>query len=155
MSSKIGVGFVGAGFIANFHIRSWQGVREADIVGIADLTESRAIEAAENCRKYRVGDPKVYRSVTELIEDPRVDVLWICVPNYVRIPLMEEIAGCVKSGHGKLVGIACEKPLGRNVAEASRMLELAKEADLLHGYLENQVFSPAVNRGRDIIWKRG
>ncbi|HUU27055.1 MAG TPA: Gfo/Idh/MocA family oxidoreductase [archaeon] len=155
MSSKIGVGFVGAGFITNFHIRSWQGVREADIVGIADIIESKAAAAADNCRKYRVGDPMVCGSVTELIENPEVDALWLCVPNYLRIPLMKEIVEAVRSGRGKLIGVACEKPLGRNAAEAQQMVKLAKEANLLHGYLENQVFSPAVNRGREILWRRG
>ena len=149
MSSKLGVGFVGAGFITNFHIRSWQGVRDADIVGIVGRTESRAVAAADNCRKYRVGDPKVYRSLTEIVEDPPVDVLWICAPNYLRVPMMQEIVETVTSGRGKLIGVACEKPLARNVAEAKQMLQLAQEADLLHGYLENQVFAPSLTRGKE------
>jgi predicted dehydrogenase len=51
--------------------------------------------------------------------------------------------------------VTCEKPLGRNVQEAKRMLELLRKADLLDGYLENQVFSPAVTRGKEIVWARG
>ncbi len=35
------------------------------------------------------------------------------------------------------------------------MLELARKAGLLDGYLENQVFSPAVVRGKEIVWARG
>lgn len=35
------------------------------------------------------------------------------------------------------------------------MLELARKAKLLDGYLENQVFAPAVVRGRAIVWARG
>jgi hypothetical protein len=31
---------------------------------------------------------------------------------------------------------------------------LAEDAGLLHGYLENQSFSTAVTRGKDIIWRR-
>jgi len=34
-------------------------------------------------------------------------------------------------------------------------VQLIKEVGLLHGYLEDQCFSPAVVRGRDIIWRRG
>jgi predicted dehydrogenase len=34
------------------------------------------------------------------------------------------------------------------------MLRLAESAGLLHGYLENQVFSTPVQRGKDIIWRR-
>ena len=34
------------------------------------------------------------------------------------------------------------------------MLRLVEDAGLLHGYLENQLFSTAVQRGRDIVWRR-
>jgi predicted dehydrogenase len=34
------------------------------------------------------------------------------------------------------------------------MLALVEEAGLLHGYLENQLFMPAVQRGREIVWRR-
>src|SRR3712207_637807 len=54
-----------------------------------------------------------------------------------------------------LLGVACEKPLARNLAEAREMLRLAEEASLNHGYLENQLFSTAVQRGKDVIWRRG
>ncbi len=155
MSKRIGVGFIGAGFITNFHIQSWIGVRDADITGIVSRTRAHAESAAGNCRKYKVGDPRVYDNVTDMIADPNVDALWICAPNYVRIQLMEEIVAALKSGRGKLIGIACEKPLARNVAEAKRMLELVQEAGVLHGYLENQVFAPCITRGRDILWRRG
>ena len=60
----------------------------------------------------------------------------------------------VTSRWAKLVGVACEKPLGRTLAEAREMLRLAEDAKLLHGYLENQVFSTAVQRGKDIVWRR-
>ena len=81
MSDRLGVGFVGAGFITNFHIRSWEGVREADIVGMVSRTEARAQAAANNCRKYRVGDPRVYKSISEMVADPKINALWICAPN--------------------------------------------------------------------------
>jgi len=68
---------------------------------------------------------------------------------------MNEIVHAIESGVGQLKGIACEKPLGRNAAEARRMLALAERAELLHGYLENQLFSPGVVRGKNIVWARG
>ncbi len=51
--------------------------------------------------------------------------------------------------------MACEKPLARNLAEAREMLRLAEDTGLNHGYLENQVFSTAVQRGKEVIWRRG
>jgi len=157
MSNKkyLGIGIIGAGFIARFHIRSWTGVRDADILGIFDPDRKRAEEAAALARKLNVGKTKIYKSVTDMIADPAIDALWIGAPNYTRVEVMEEIARAVIEGKGELLGVTCEKPLGRNVKEAKTMLKLAKKANLLDGYLENQVFAPAVVRGKDIVWARG
>lgn len=153
--SRLGIGFVGGGFITRFHIRSWVGVRDADILGIVDLDETSGREAAALARSLRVGNPKVYRSLTEMVADPRIDAVWICSPNYTRLEVMGEIAEAVIKGRGELLGVTCEKPLGRNVGEARAMCTLASKAGLLDGYLENQVFSPAVTRGKEIVWARG
>lgn len=152
---RLGVGIIGAGFVGRFHIRSFVGVRDADIVGIVSRTPTRAEEAASLAKKLGVGEAKVYRTITEMVASPEVDALWICAPNYTRLEVMEEIAEAVIAGKGELIGVACEKPLGRNVREAKEMLALARKAGLLDGYLENQVFAPAVVRGKQIIWERG
>jgi predicted dehydrogenase len=154
-AKTLGIGIIGGGFIARFHIKSWVGVRDADILGVFDPDVQRAAEACALVKSLGVGEAKPFRSVTDMIADPAIDALWICAPNYTRVEVMEEIAQAVIKGKGVLRGVACEKPLGRNVAEARRMLELAKKANLLDGYLENQVFSPAVVRGKEIIWTRG
>ncbi|NIM91803.1 MAG: Gfo/Idh/MocA family oxidoreductase [Candidatus Aminicenantes bacterium] len=152
---RMGVGFVGAGFITNFHIRSWAHVRDADVLGVVSRTEEKAEEAAALARKLNVGEAKAYKSLTDMVADPAIDAIWICAPNFIRLENMEEIVHVLDSGKGELIGVTCEKPLGRNVPEAKKMLELAQKAGLLDGYLENQVFAPAVVRGKEIIWTRG
>jgi predicted dehydrogenase len=152
---RLGVGFVGGGFITRFHLRSWIGVRDADVLGIVDPDETRAREACALAKKLRIGAARPYKSLTKMIENPDIDAVWICSPNYTRLEVMEEIVQARKKGKANLIGVACEKPLGRNVKEATAMLELAREAGLLDGYLENQVFSPAVVRGKEIVWARG
>lgn len=152
---RLGVGLIGGGFIARFHIRSWVGVRDADILGVVSRREKTAQEAAALARKLNVGDANAYRSVTDLVADPAIDALWILSPNFTRTEVMEEISHALRTGKGELIGVACEKPLGRNVKEARKMLELVQQAGLLDGYLENQVFSPPVIRGKEIIWARG
>ena len=151
----LGIGLIGGGFIARFHIRSWPGVRDADILGVYDPDRKRAQEACALVRSLNVGQAKPYASITEIVADPAIEALWVCSPNYTRTEVMEEIARAVIEGKGALLGVTCEKPLGRNVMEAKKMLALAKKANLLDGYLENQVFSPAVTRGKDIVWSRG
>ncbi len=152
---RLGVGFVGGGFVGKFHIRSFVGVRDGDVLGIVSGDDGTAEEAAALARRLGVGEAKPYRSVTEMVADPSIHALWICSPNFTRLEIMEEIVHALETGKGELVGICCEKPLGRNVAEAKRMLELVQKAGVLDGYLENQLFSPAVVRGKDILWSRG
>jgi predicted dehydrogenase len=151
---RIGVGIVGGGFIARFHIRSWVGVRDADILGVVGK-DNTAEEAAAMARGLNVGEASSYRTITDMIADPKIDALWICAPNFTRIEVMEEIVHALESGKGELIGITCEKPLGRNVAEAKKVLELSRKAQLLDGYLENQVFAPSIVRGKEIAWARG
>ena len=90
-----------------------------------------------------------------MVADPNIDAIWICAPNFTRIEIMEEIVDSIENGKGELIGVTCEKPLGRNVKEAKKVLELTQRVGLLDGYLENQVFAPSVTRGKEIIWSRG
>jgi len=152
---RLGIGFLGGGFISRFHIQSLLGVREVDVTGVFSKTKQSAEGTAELANNLGVGPAKAFDSITEMIADPGVDAIWVCSPNYARIETFEEIANAVNSDKGKLIGVACEKPLGRNVAEAKKVLELTQNAGLLDGYLENQVFSPSITRGKEIIWARG
>lgn len=153
-SRPLGIGFVGAGFINRFHVQSLVGVRDCVVAGVTSPTRAHAESLASLARELRVGAPRVHGSVAELVADPDVDALWIGIPNDRRIAVVEEIVDGVLRGRGQLVGLACEKPLARNLAEAKRVLALVGSTPLLHGYLENQVFEPAVVRGKEIIWRR-
>jgi predicted dehydrogenase len=157
MSKKrLGIGFIGGGFITRFHIQSLISVRNVDVIGVMSLTKASAVESAALARSIGVGDnAKAYDTITDMIADSTIDALWVCSPNFARIETFEEIANAISSGKGELIGVACEKPLGRNVAEAKKVLELTKSVGLLDGYLENQVFSPSIVRGKEIIWARG
>jgi predicted dehydrogenase len=136
---RLGVGIIGAGFVGKFHIRSWVGVRHSDILGILSRSEASATEAAALCRELGVGDAKVFASVTDMVADPTIDALWVCAPNYTRLEIMEEIVEAVVSGKG----------------EAYKLRELVRRAGLLDGFLENQIFTPATVRGKEIVWTRG
>lgn len=153
--NRLGIGFIGGGFISRFHIQSLLGVRDVDVVGVVSKTKQSAEDTAALANELGVGPAKAFDTITEMVEDPGVDALWVCSPNYTRIETFEEIANAVSGGKGELIGVACEKPLGRNVAEAKKALELTQSANLLDGYLENQVFSPSITRGKEIIWARG
>ena len=155
-NKRLGIGFIGGGFITRFHIQSLLAVRDVDVIGVMSKTLKSAEESADLANQIGVGDnAKPYKSITDMIADPKINALWVCSPNFARIETFEEIASAISSGKGELIGVTCEKPLGRNFNEARRVLELTKEVGLLDGYLENQVFSPSIVRGKEIIWSRG
>jgi predicted dehydrogenase len=154
MAKRLGVGFVGSGFITRFHLQSWQAVRDADVRGIWSPNRAHAEDAAALARTLGVGEAKAFSSVAEMVKAPEIDAIWICGPNHKRVENLEEIVAA-RAGGADLVGIACEKPLARNVAEAKRMVELVKKAGVRHGYLEDQLFSPGLARGHAIAWARG
>jgi predicted dehydrogenase len=152
---RLGVGFIGSGFIARFHIRSWVGVRDADILGVWSPTAEHAASAARLARELGVGEARPYGSIAELVADPAIDAIWLGGPNHSRVENIEEIVATIESGRGALTAIACEKPLARNVAEALRVTELVERVGLRHGYLEDQLFMPHIERGRELVWARG
>jgi len=154
MAKRLGIGFVGAGFMNRFHVASLVGVRDCEVAGVFSPTRAHAELLAATAHDLGVGEAAIHGSITELIADPNVDALWVASTNDTRVAIVEEIVDAVKSGKGSLIGVACEKPLARNLAEARRVVELIESTPLLHGYLENQVFEPAIVRGKEIIWRR-
>jgi predicted dehydrogenase len=152
---RLGIGFVGSGFNARFHFQGFQSIRDADILGVWSPNRSHAEEAAALAHRLDVGQAKAYKSITEMVNDPAIDAIWLTGPNFARIENFEEITSAVIRGRAALTGIACEKPLARNVGEANKVMALVQQAKLKHGYLENQVFSPHVALGRAILWARG
>jgi predicted dehydrogenase len=155
MPRRLGLGFVGSGFNARFHIQSLVGVRDADVVGVWSPNAARAEQAATHARQLDVGQARPFRSIADMVADPAIDALWICGPNQARIENVEEITDALARGRGRLLGIACEKPLARNVAEAVRVASLVTAVGLNHAYLENQVYAPQVEHGRATLWARG
>ena len=153
-SPRLGIGFIGSGFITRFHIRSLVGVRDADVRGCWSPNAGHAESAAALARELDVGEARAFPSIEAMVADPAVDALWLCGPNHARVGNLEAICAAVQAG-AVLRGVACEKPLARTVAEAKRMRVLVEQAGLRHGYLENQIFAPPVTRGRELIWRRG
>jgi predicted dehydrogenase len=152
---RLGIGIIGSGFNAGFHLQAFTAVRDAEVRGVWSPNARNAAAAAALARRLDVGEARPFRSIAKMVADPGIDALWLCGPNHARIENVEEITDAVERGRGQLRGLACEKPLARNVAEAKRVLGLVRRAGIPHGYLENQVFAPQVQRGRELIWARG
>jgi predicted dehydrogenase len=128
-------GFVGAGFVAKFHLAALRQVRGIKVTGVTAV--KGAEELAALARTWGVGDGVAYPSIAEMAK--HVDVICIFAPNFARVSIVEQIVDAVKAG-ADLKGVICEKPLGRNVAEARRLVELATSVNLRTAYFENQIF---------------
>ena len=155
MNGRLGIGFVGGGFITRFHVQSFVGVREADVRGVWSPNREHAEQVAKLARDIDVGACRAYASIADMVADPEIDALWICGPNHARIENVEEVVHAIEAGRGTLRGLACEKPLARNLDEAIRVRDLAARVGLKTAYLEDQLFTPHVETGRSLLWARG
>jgi predicted dehydrogenase len=125
------IGMLGSGFIGRFYAESLQGQRSKDkIVSIYSRREESAKKFAEDyrCEHWTT-------SMEEAVAHPNVDVVCISLPNN-----LHEAAVMLCCKHKKAV--ITTKPLGRNAAEAKRMLEAVEKTGIFNGYLEDLVYTP-------------
>ena len=115
MPDPLRVGIAGVGFLGAIHARSAR-LAGARLVGVAASTPERAAAAANE-----LGAERGFSSAEELVEDDGVDVVHICTPNHLHLPL----AGAALAA-GKHV--ICEKPLALDTDGALRLTNAAASA---------------------------
>ncbi|MBN1844762.1 MAG: Gfo/Idh/MocA family oxidoreductase [Sedimentisphaerales bacterium] len=135
------VGCIGAGFIAHFQATAMTMVRGMELGGVYSLKGAERL--ASFARENNLGTCRICSSVAELCQ--HCDVVALFAPNYVRLELVEQIADAVRGG-AELKGLICEKPLGRTVAEARRLVELADRIGVPNAYFENQLHMKSIRR---------
>jgi predicted dehydrogenase len=122
---------LGTGLIGLFYTRTLHGQRNRDRV---EVVYSRSQDRAETfARENDV--PTVSTDLAEAVAHPDTDTVVIGLPNHLHLEALELCAA-----HGKAV--LCTKPLARNGAEAKRMLDVAENAGIFAGYLEDLVYTP-------------
>jgi predicted dehydrogenase len=148
------IGVLGSGFVAHFHLQALASVRHAQVAGVFSPTAEHRAGFAAEADAAGLGPCRTFDSVEELVQSDDIDAVWILSPNDRRVEQMRAVGAAASRRRTPLLGVACEKPLARTLSEAREMLSLAESAGLNHGYLENQVFAPAIQRGKDIVWRR-
>jgi UDP-N-acetyl-2-amino-2-deoxyglucuronate dehydrogenase len=139
MSEKvIGFGVVGCGVVADYHIGAIGAVAGARLVGVSDLVEQRARETGE---KYQVPWHTDYQ---QLLACPEVDVICICTPSGVRLPLAADAAAAGKH-------LVIEKPIDISLANADRIIAAARNAGVQLMCVFQLRYGAAVNRARQAI----
>jgi predicted dehydrogenase len=125
------ISMLGTGLIGMFYTMALHGRRSRDRV---EVVYSRTSERAKTFAADW-GIPKFTTSLDEAIRDAAADTIVVALPNY-----LHEQAVVAAAEAGKAV--LCTKPLGRNAAEARRMLEAVERAGVFHGYLEDLCYTP-------------
>ncbi|PSL36544.1 putative dehydrogenase [Labedella gwakjiensis] len=144
---EVGVGLVSVGWMGRVHARAYGAVR----VHYPDLAVSPRLVAAadvsEDARTYArdaLGFERTTSDWREVIDDPAVDVVSICTPNF-----LHHAVALAAASAGKPFWI--EKPMGRGAAESAEIARAAAEAGLVTAVGFNYRHAPAVARIRELV----
>ncbi|MFB8230490.1 Gfo/Idh/MocA family protein [Cellulosimicrobium sp. NPDC055967] len=113
-------GILGAGFMGGVHARAVRtGGGRVVSVAAADLEIARAAAPG-------LGAERAVATAEELLADPEVDVVHVCTPNHLHVPLARAALAAGKH-------VVCEKPLATDVEGAVELAGLAAEARAADG----------------------
>ncbi len=138
---KVGIGCIGSGFImADCHLVAYRRERIRP-VAIASRRYSSAKKIAE-----RHDIPSVYKSYQELLADERVVVVDIAVPPDVQLEVVREVVR-----HKQVRGILAQKPLGVNLAQAKKIVDLCSKAKITLCVNQNMRYDQSIRACKCVI----
>lgn len=139
---KLKVAIIGCGTIANdAHGPSYSRNPNAEIAYCIDILPDRARSLAA---AYGNKETKAITDYHEMLTDPKVNVVSVCVPNWLHAPITID---CLNAGKHVL----CEKPAALDYSEALSMKAAAdRNGRMLSIGVVNR-FGTAVNKVRDLI----
>jgi predicted dehydrogenase len=120
------VGLVGLGQIGQVHALAVRRSPAARLVAVADT-------AAELLEPFAAGGVRAYRDAAELIADPGVGTVSICLPHDLHFPVARR---AITAGKNVLV----EKPLAIGLDQGQELVDAAAAAGVALGVSHNQVF---------------
>ena len=138
MSPELRVGIAGTGFIGGVHARSARRAG-ARVTAVAASSPENAAAAAAELHAHRA-----LPSADELVRDPEVDVVHICTPNHLHLPLAEAALAAGKH-------VVCEKPLALDAAGAERLVAAAAESSRQAAVPFVYRFYPMVREARERV----
>lgn len=111
---QVRVGVIGCG-IGVFHIEGYEEEPRARVMALAGLDEERCASLVQ-----RFNIPLRYRDYQDLLANPEIDAVSICVPNHLHA---EVAIAALRAGKHVLI----EKPLARTAAEGEEILRVAAD----------------------------
>lgn len=141
-TSELQVGILGSGGISNVHSNGWNAYPgKARIAAFADVAVDRAEAQSAT---HTGGAAKVYGSLDELLADPEVDVVDICLPHHLHT---DAIIASAEAGKA----ILCEKPLCTNLDDARKIKETLDRTGATFMAAHNQLFQPSLIEARRLL----
>lgn len=134
----VNVGVIGVGAMGYNHARVYYKLEEANLVAVSDVSERTLNKVA---KKY---DAKGFTDYEDLLKDPEIKVVSVCVPTTFHHDVVME---AIK--HGKHVLV--EKPIAFTLKEAEDMIAAAKEAGVILATGHVERFNPAVQKAKELI----
>ena len=116
----LGVGIRGAGQVAYEHARAINNNPNLYIAAVCSRTEERARKLAEECEPCEPR-AKVYKHYEEMLSDQNVDIVSICMPNFLHA--VEAIQALKAEKH-----LILEKPAAITYEELDNLRSAAKKA---------------------------
>ena len=137
MSIKIGI--IGCGMIAQVrHIPEYAANLHAEIYGFYDINQARAQELAQ---KY---GGKVFASYEELLADPAIEAVSVCVANHAHAEI--SIAALKAGKH-----VLCEKPMAVTLEDCEAMVAAAEVSGKYLMIGQNQRLAKAHSKAKELI----
>ncbi len=139
MLTKVRVGVVGAGWPGQQHARAIHASPDALLQALAEPNEERAAEFRET-----YAPETIYSDYGDLLGDPAVDAVVICLPNHLRFPAA---LSALRAGKHVL----CEKPPTMKGSEMRVLQEEAEKHRLVYFFSRQFRFTPAMRTARELI----
>lgn len=108
-------GIIAPGKIANKFAEGLKLTKNGQLFAVASRSHERALEFAE---KYKAS--KTYGTYQELINDKKVDIIYIATPHHLHFKLSQS---CLNAGKPVL----CEKPSTINSSQYKKLMSIAEE----------------------------
>lgn len=134
----VNVGVIGVGAMGYNHARVYYRLENANLVAVSDVSE-RTLKKV--CKKY---DTKGYNDIEDLLNDPEIEVVSVCVPTTHHYDVVMKAIE-----HGKHVLV--EKPIAFTEEEAEGMIKAAKEKGVILSTGHVERFNPAVQKAKELI----
>ncbi|MGI6567388.1 MAG: Gfo/Idh/MocA family oxidoreductase [Firmicutes bacterium] len=138
-AGKVGIGIVGSKFAGELHATAYSRCADAEIVAACS---NRPDELEEFTTRFGIN--KSYSDYHEMMKDPEIDIVSICVPNFLHHAVA--MAACEAGKH-----VVCEKPLATTMEHAREMVEAFDKKGLKLMYAEDWNFAPALVRAKEIV----